>query len=481
MAQGGFGHTYLAEDLTFSARHHCVVKHLSPSKENLPHLARIKDLFEREADTLAKLSLYSNLIPKLIDRFEEAGELYLVQEFIDGVPLSAELTPGKKLTEQATIELLIQILIPLEYCHRENLLHRDLKPDSIMRRRQTGELVLIDFGIAKDMGVGSITHKSYGGTPGYAPEEQQHGFPELASDVYAVGMIGIQALTGMSPVEFRRNPQTMEGASFRYGDIGMYLYDALYKMTHPSVDKRYQNAQDALHCIQYVQSRQHSRSLHKLDYKQLIKSNVKGKTPTQMWEDLIECNKFIATAPTEEQKAEKYKQLGMIDGLPFTWIWRTPEDCVDINIRAIEYKYHSTKSALRYLAPKISDTYFPNSKNISICSDWVLGFFVPLTTIRLARLKDMYESLVYLEQLADIYESLEYRKQISANVEPLMLIFTEISASLDKDTMTKVMREISELIRDLRQNHDFSNIPYILETVHSDAGQNDFYLFSEED
>ena len=66
LAQGGFGHTYLAEDLTFSARHHCVVKHLSPSKENLPHLARIKDLFEREADTLAKLSLYSNLIPKLI-------------------------------------------------------------------------------------------------------------------------------------------------------------------------------------------------------------------------------------------------------------------------------------------------------------------------------------------------------------------------------------------------------------------------------
>ncbi|WP_295614703.1 protein kinase, partial [Chamaesiphon sp. GL140_3_metabinner_50] len=152
LAQGGFGHTYLAEDLTFSARHYCVVKHLSPSKENLPHLARIKDLFEREADTLAKLSTYSNLIPKLIDRFEEAEELYLVQEFIDGVPLSAELTPGKKLTEEATIELLIQILIPLEYCHQENLLHRDLKPDNIMRRRQTGELVLIDFGIAKDMG-----------------------------------------------------------------------------------------------------------------------------------------------------------------------------------------------------------------------------------------------------------------------------------------------------------------------------------------
>ncbi len=74
LGKGGFGHTYLAEDRGFQARHHCVVKHLDPAKENLPYLDKIKELFDREADTLAKLSLYSNnLIPKLIDRFQESG------------------------------------------------------------------------------------------------------------------------------------------------------------------------------------------------------------------------------------------------------------------------------------------------------------------------------------------------------------------------------------------------------------------------
>ena len=471
MAQGGFGHTYLAEDLTFSARHHCVVKHLSPSKENLPHLARIKDLFEREADTLAKLSLYSNLIPKLIDRFEEAGELYLVQEFIDGVPLSAELTPGKKLTEEATIELLIQILIPLEYCHRENLLHRDLKPDNIMRRRQTGELVLIDFGIAKDMEAGSITHKSYGGTPGYAPEEQQHGFPELASDVYAVGMIGIQALTGMSPVEFRRKPQTMEWDWDKYCHVSYCGFILLHRMIHPSVDRRYQNAQDTLVAIQSLQFDKHKLDRFNYDStrKSLVKSNVKGKTPTQMWEDLLEWNKFIETAPTEDRKTEKAKQLGIIDSLPFTFIMTKS---IDIDFKSIESNYREIEQALRDLAPEIWNTYFPINKNIYTCSDYVYGF-IPLTTIRLARLKDIYESSIYVARLPDYNDW--------SHIDRLMPVFAEIFAHVDSYTRAKMMEAISKLTGDIRRHNDFSEIPYILETVHSDAGQNDFYLFSCED
>jgi eukaryotic-like serine/threonine-protein kinase len=251
LAQGGFGHTYLAEDRSFQARHRCVVKHLSPAKENLPYLDRIIELFDREAKILAKLSLYSNnLIPKLIDVFEEDGELYLVQEFIPGAPLSAELTAGTKFTQLATIELLIQILTPLNYCHAEGLVHRDLKPDNIMRRRQTGELVLIDFGIAKDMGAGSITRKSYGGTPGYAPEEQRYGLPEPASDVYAVGKIAIQALTGLDPIELRRNPQTMAWEWRKYCKVTDGFATVLDRMVELLAARRYQNAQEALAAIQ---------------------------------------------------------------------------------------------------------------------------------------------------------------------------------------------------------------------------------------
>ncbi len=252
LGQGGFGHTYLAEDRSFNARHLCVVKHLSPAPENLPYLDRIIELFNREADILKKLSLFSNLIPKFIDRFEENGELYLVQEFIDGAPLSAEVNPDKKLTQVATIKLISQILIPLNYCHVEGLVHRDLKPDNIMRRHQTGELVLIDFGIAKDMGAASITQKSYGGTPGYASEEQQYGVPEPASDVYAVGKIAIQALTGLYPTELRRNPQTMAWEWRKYCQVTDGFAIVLDRMVELLAARRYQNAQAALAAVESI-------------------------------------------------------------------------------------------------------------------------------------------------------------------------------------------------------------------------------------
>jgi eukaryotic-like serine/threonine-protein kinase len=252
LGKGGFGHTYLAEDRGFQARHHCVVKHLDPAKENLPYLDKIKELFEREADTLAKLSLYSNnLIPKLIDRFAENSELYLVQEFINGAPLSAELLPGKKLTQIATIDVLTQILTPLEYCHKEELIHRDIKPDNIMRRSPT-ELVLIDFGIAKDMGAASITKHSYGGTPGYAPEEQQYGQPELASDVYAVGKIAIQALTGLSPTQLRRNRDTMAWEWRQHCNVTDGFAAVLDRMVELLAARRYQNASEALAALQTI-------------------------------------------------------------------------------------------------------------------------------------------------------------------------------------------------------------------------------------
>jgi eukaryotic-like serine/threonine-protein kinase len=241
LAQDGLGHTYLAEDRGFPAHHHCVVKQLDPGKENLPDLDKIKELFDREADTLAKISLDSNnLIPKLIDRFEQSGALYLVQEFIDGAPLSAELTPGKKLTQIATLELLTQILTPLEYCHREKLIHRDLKPDNIMRR-QNGELVPIDFGIAKH---------SYSGTPGYAPEEQQYGQPELASDIYAVGKIAIQAMTGLPPTQLRRNPDTMTWEWRQHCHVTDGFAAILDRMVELLAARRYQNAAEALAAVE---------------------------------------------------------------------------------------------------------------------------------------------------------------------------------------------------------------------------------------
>jgi eukaryotic-like serine/threonine-protein kinase len=115
------------------------------------------------------------------------------------------LTPGNRLTQKDTIQLLIEILEPLNFCHQEGAIHRDLKPDNLMRRHSDGKLVIIDFGAVREIrqltliATGPEQPGSRIGTPGYMPLEQTRGFPVLASDVYAVGAIGIQAMTGNYP------------------------------------------------------------------------------------------------------------------------------------------------------------------------------------------------------------------------------------------------------------------------------------------
>ena len=246
LAQGGFGHTYIAEDCDFKIPQKCVLKHLNPIKENLPHLARIKELFEKEAAILKKLGTYSKQIPTFIDYFEEDGELYLVQEWIDGITLRQELTPGKKFSEMETLQLLIDILTPLVLCHQEQLIHRDLKPDNILRRTIDREIVLIDFGMAKDMDKSSGQSLSYAGTPGYAAMEQERGKPQLASDVFAVGIIAVEALTGMKPEQFQYDEGTLEIDWRKYCQTSDDFADVLSRMVRQIPNSRYQTAAEAL-------------------------------------------------------------------------------------------------------------------------------------------------------------------------------------------------------------------------------------------
>jgi eukaryotic-like serine/threonine-protein kinase len=205
LAAGGFGETYMAIDLDYPGQRQVVVKHLKPASNDPNSLQIARRLFESEAQVLAELGETSDRLPALYAYFEEQGEFYLVQEFIAGQTLTAELA-GRQLSEAETIEVLQEILAGLAVVHGKNKIHRDLKPDNIMRRAKDGKLVLIDFGAVKEvrqaagMGTNAALSASIGiGTQGYMPTEQAIGFPRLASDVYAVGAIGIQCLTGKHP------------------------------------------------------------------------------------------------------------------------------------------------------------------------------------------------------------------------------------------------------------------------------------------
>ncbi|PMB39180.1 protein kinase [Fischerella thermalis CCMEE 5330] len=256
LGKGGFGETYLAEDLDIptNPKPKRVVKLLSPQNRNPQVLQLAKDLFDREAEILYRLGQLSDQIPKLFAHFEEKGEFYLVQEFVDGHDLSTELTPGKQVSEAEVVKLLKDILEVLAVVHQHKIIHRDIKPQNIMRRRQDHKLVLIDFGAVKEIqgmtiSQGQITSTVCIGTPGYMPNEQAKGKPNLCSDVYAVGMLGIQGLTGISPHQLPEDSTTGEVIWRQWANVGDRLAGVLTNMVRSNHGQRYQTAQEALQVL----------------------------------------------------------------------------------------------------------------------------------------------------------------------------------------------------------------------------------------
>ena len=255
LGTGGFGDTYLAQDLDLPGNPKCVVKHLKPKSLDPIVLSIARKLFEREAETLYKLGRDSDQIPTLFAHFQEGREFYLVQEYIEGQDISRELTPGKKLSESETIALVKGILEALTVAHHNNIIHRDIKPQNLMRRRSDNQIVLIDFGAVKEISVlttnqkGATTLTVAVGTLGYMPSEQNCGKPKLSSDIYAVGMVGIKALTGKDPESFPTDQNTGNIIWRNEAQVSKYLADILDKMVHQYFPQRYDNATEALKAL----------------------------------------------------------------------------------------------------------------------------------------------------------------------------------------------------------------------------------------
>ncbi len=248
LGAGGFGQTYLAIDTQHSHQQPCVVKHLKPASQDKTFLTVARRLFDTESNTLKKLGSHSQ-IPNSIDFFEEDSEFYLVQEFIDGQSLEDEIEQAGKFTEAQAIALLEAVLPVLDFIHQNHVIHRDLKPDNLVRRRGSSEIVLIDFGAVKEIRTHLITGEKLGltigiGTQGYTPSEQLSGKPRYGSDIYALGMTVIQALTGRAPTDLPETPDSLEPIWQEDTDISPGLAVLLSKMTRHYIHQRYQSVKE---------------------------------------------------------------------------------------------------------------------------------------------------------------------------------------------------------------------------------------------
>src|SRR4028119_711999 len=180
LGAGGFGRTYLAQDTRRPGNPTCVVKQLKPVSSEPGFLETARRLFTSEAETLEQLGNHDQ-ITRLLAYFEEDQEFYLVQEFIEGHTLTQELQPSQRWEESRVIVLLGEVLSILEFVHHHGVIHRDIKPDNIIRRNSDGKLVLVDFGAVKQIRTqlasahGQVSNTIAVGPPGHMASDQGRG------------------------------------------------------------------------------------------------------------------------------------------------------------------------------------------------------------------------------------------------------------------------------------------------------------------
>ena len=253
---GGFGQTYLAEDTRRPGHPQCVVKQLRPPSNNPQVFQAAYRLFEKEAKTLENLG-QCDYIPQLLAYFEENQEFYLVQQFIPGHTLASEILPGLPLLEDQVVSILTEVLEILVFVHGQRVIHRDVKPANILRRQSDSKLVLIDFGAVKEVTSqflypqGQLPPSIVIGTYGYMPVEQLQGYPQWNSDIYALGMVCIQALIGLAAGDLLKlqnynNYQNGEVIWRNRVQINPQLADIIDKMVKFDYRQRYQSATEVL-------------------------------------------------------------------------------------------------------------------------------------------------------------------------------------------------------------------------------------------
>ncbi|PSB01048.1 protein kinase domain-containing protein [Merismopedia glauca] len=244
----GLVDTFIAENLGHSQEKYSVVRVFNLSAFSIQQRQYVSNLLEESSSIISKISPHVQ-VAQITNYFWQEPAFYLVETYISGHGLDVEITPGKRLSESYAIALLQNTLIPLDWLHQQNIVHGNIHPGNLIRRQQDGKIILTDLGRVKQVWQGAI--HSLNPQPiilkniHYLPPRSPLDRRTFDSDIYALGAIALQALTGLS-IQQLANPETRELVWHHQIQIAPGLSKILGKMVHPDERERYRSAREVL-------------------------------------------------------------------------------------------------------------------------------------------------------------------------------------------------------------------------------------------
>ena len=235
--------TYLADNLRRIYQSPCLIKQIELPHQDDDDKVKLERRFAEELSILERLG-YHDQIPQLWDHFEENDEFYLVQEYIRGENLAQKIDKQELTTAQIT-QILDSTLSVLQFVHQNRIIHRNIKPSNLIVRELDRQVILTDFGILHKIKATGNAHSQGFDRQNYWSPEQIAGRPNISSDLYALGMTIIEALTGQKPATFVREET---GKLLWQSDLNLdrRLVRIIDRLVELDLSQRYQSAEKVL-------------------------------------------------------------------------------------------------------------------------------------------------------------------------------------------------------------------------------------------
>ena len=207
--------------------------------------------FQREASAASKLS-HPNVVD-VYDVGESEGKHYIVMEYVEGITLKTYIEKKGQLSFKEAVSIAIQVARGIEAAHNKQIIHRDIKPQNIMISTE-GKVKVMDFGIARAASSNTVSSDVMGSVHYSSPEQARNGFVDGRSDIYSLGIVMYEMVTGRVPfdgdttvaVAIQHLQEEMTPPSVYAKNLPISMEKIILKCTQKNADRRYQTIGDLL-------------------------------------------------------------------------------------------------------------------------------------------------------------------------------------------------------------------------------------------